>query len=147
MSDPDRGFALHPILDHDSAARWLGVTIERARYGDAEVRVDVRPELLNGFGMAHGGLIFMLAGICFALSCNDANAPEVITVAQNCDIDFLRPAFPGDVLTATSELRQGARRTSIHDVVVRNQDGKPVAEFRGRARTIPNPDAPTKEHS
>lgn len=138
MDHSDSGFDRHPILEHDTAARWLGIEVLRANYGDAQVRATVHEDMLNGFGMAHGGAIFMLADTCFAMSCNDpAGDGSTMTVAQNCEIDFLRPAFPGDRLTATSVLRQGARRSSIHDITVTNQDGKAVAEFRGRARTIP----------
>ena len=55
--------------------------------------------MTNGHGMCHGGFIFTLADSAFAFACNAYNQR---TVAQHCDVTFLRPARLGDRLTANA---------------------------------------------
>src|SRR5690606_27132993 len=71
-----------------------------------------------------------LADSTFAFACNSRNA---VTVASGCTIDYLAPGFEGDTLTAQASEYSLAGRTGIYDVHVTNQDGKPIAIFRGRS--------------
>ena len=129
----------HPLLEGDRATQWMGIVVDRAEYGHAEIRMVLRDEMLNGFGIAHGGMIFAFADTCFAMACNDpAGDGSTITVASGGDINFLAPARPGQVLTAVGTVRAQAGRSGVYDVQVL-ADGVLVAEFRGRSRTIPNP--------
>jgi acyl-CoA thioesterase len=130
----------HPILEGDHASRWMGIEVDRADYGHAEIRMTLREEMLNGFGIAHGGMIFALADTCFALACNDpAGDGSTITVASGVDINFISSARRGEVLTAVGTVRAQAGRSGVYDIQVM-AGGRLVAEFRGRSRTIPNPD-------
>jgi acyl-CoA thioesterase len=129
----------HPILAGDHASRWMGIEVELAEFGHARIRMTLREEMLNGFGIAHGGMIFAFADTCFALACNDpAGDGATITVASGGDINFLSSARSGQVLTAVGTVRAQAGRSGVYDVQVL-ADGVPVAEFRGRSRTVPNP--------
>lgn len=47
----------------------------------------------------------------------------------------LNPSAAGDVLAAYARERSRTGRSGIHDVTV-TRDGKVIAEFRGRSRTI-----------
>lgn len=129
----------HPILAGDHTSRRMGITVDRAEYGSAQIRMTLREEMLNGFGIAHGGMVFAFADTCFAMACNDpAGDGSTITVASGGDINFLAPARAGQVLTAVGTVRAQAGRSGVYDVQVL-ADGVLVAEFRGRSRTIPNP--------
>ena len=129
----------HPLLEGDRASEWMGIVVDRAEYGHAEIRMVLRDEMLNGFGIGHGGMIFAFADTCFAMACNDpAGDGSTITVASGGDINFLSSVRPGQVLTAVGTVRAHAGRSGVYDVQVR-ADGALVAEFRGRSRTIPNP--------
>ncbi len=90
----------------------------------------VRDFMLNGHRSCHGGYIFTLADSTFAFACNSRNAP---TVASGCTIDFLAPAFEGDVLNANAREVSLSGRTGVYDVEVTNQSGQCVAIFRGRS--------------
>lgn len=138
----------HPILEHDDAARWLGIAVEQLAPGTATCTMAVRAEMLNGFSIAHGGLVFALADTAFALACNPGGTGavadlELITVASGADISFLSSALPGETLRATAEHRASAGRSGLYDVEVTALDAgggtRIVAEFRGRSRSIPNP--------
>ena len=118
---------------NDHASKGLGFEIEEISAGKARLSMIVRPDMLNGQGICHGGFMFTLADSAFAFACNGYNQ---FTVAQSCKIDFLAPAREGDVLTAEAAERYRAGRTGIYDVRVFNQDGSIVAEMRGNSRTV-----------
>ena len=121
----------NPMMQRDRASAALGMVVHRDEPGHAVVSMAVRDDMLNGFDMAHGGIVFSLADTAFALACNDG---ESMTVASGADITFLRPARRGQTLTATAVLRSASGRTGLYDVQV--SDGtNVVAEFRGRSHT------------
>jgi acyl-CoA thioesterase len=100
--------------------------------GRAVVSMPIREDMLNGFAIVHGGFIFALADTAFALACNDG---IVVTVAAGADITFLHQVRLGAVLVATAVVRSQSGRSGLYDVSVADQDGEPIAEFRGRSRT------------
>lgn len=116
----------------DRASRELGMRVEQVSRGRARVAMQVRADMTNGHGTAHGGYIFALADSAFAFACNSTNER---TVAQACDIVFVAPAHEGDVLAAEAVERHSFGRNGIYDVRV-TCAGAVVAEFRGRSRTI-----------
>ncbi|MHA7261811.1 hydroxyphenylacetyl-CoA thioesterase PaaI [Arthrobacter sp. TMN-37] len=142
----------HQILAEDHASAWLGIELLEVGEGSARIAMTVRPEMLNGFGIAHGGMLFAFADSAFALACNPASPepgsasgmqpPGTVTVASGADITFLSPARSGEVLTAVAERRASSGRSGLYDITITAHDGatgRPVAEFRGRSRTIPAP--------
>lgn len=130
MPEPrDVGAAL---LARDRASSSLGIEMVDAGPTQAVVRMTVRPDMVNGHDVCHGGLIFTLADTALALACNGGN---VNTLAAAASIDFVRPALLGTTLVATATLIERRGRTGHYDVVVR--DGAAViALFRGRTREI-----------
>jgi acyl-CoA thioesterase len=118
------------MLARDNATRALGMTLDEIRPGYARMRMTVRPDMLNGHDLAHGGLIFTLADTTFAYACNSRNH---VTVAQGATIEFLAPGRVGDVLTAEGEERHASGRTGVYDIKVTNQDGRTIALFRGKS--------------
>jgi acyl-CoA thioesterase len=110
--------------------------------GRAELRMQVRAEMLNGHQICHGGLIFALADSAFACACNSRNR---VTVAAGASIEFLKPAQLGDVLTCegVEQVLQG--RHGIYDMRVRNQRGETVAVFRGKSAQIQGTIVPEEE--
>ncbi|MGP9528983.1 hydroxyphenylacetyl-CoA thioesterase PaaI [Glutamicibacter sp. AOP5-A2-18] len=134
----------HKILRNDTAARWLGIEVIEASDGHAVITMELREEMLNGFGIGHGGMIFTLADTAFAMSCNEVEgSEETITVASGADINFLKPAVLGRKLTATGNRVSQQGRSGLYDITVTQEtsDGtsEVIAEFRGRSRTIPKP--------
>ncbi|MFP3580771.1 hotdog fold thioesterase [Arthrobacter sp. efr-133-TYG-104] len=141
--------ASHHILANDPASEWMGIEVLKIDDGHATIRMTLRHEMLNGFGMAHGGMIFAFGDTAFALACNPANpTPEessTITVASGVDINFIKPAFRGQAITAVANRRASAGRSGLYDIQIyaatpgTTPDGTPgelIAEFRGRSRTI-----------
>ena len=121
------------LLQREGTGPAWGVVIEEAREGYARVRMNVRADMLNGHGSAHGGMIFALADTAFAYACNSRNETSV---AQSASIAFLAPALAGDVLAAEAREVSRSGRSGVYQVSVKTADGRSVAEFTGLSRTI-----------
>lgn len=121
------------MFARDAASRMLGMHIDAIAPGYARVSMPVRDDMVNGHQTCHGGLIFSLADSAFAFACNSANQN---TVGAACNVDYLRPAFIGDVLTAEAEQRSRSGRTGLYDVTVRNQNDETIVLFRGRSHQV-----------
>jgi acyl-CoA thioesterase len=118
------------MWERDRASQALGMALEEVRPGYARVRMTVRPDMVNGHGTCHGGLVFALADSAFAFACNSRG---VLTVAAGCAIEFLAPARAGDELVAEARERSLQGRTGVYDVDVGRAGGELVATFRGRS--------------
>ncbi len=117
----------------DAASQALGMTVVDVGPGTAEVSMKVREDMVNGWGLCHGGLIASLADSAFAFACNSHG---VVTVAAGFEVDFLESARLGDELVATAVERALRGRSGLYDVTVRRtSDDTVIAEFRGRSRS------------
>jgi acyl-CoA thioesterase len=112
----------HPILKDDYASEWMGIEVVALDDGHATLRMKLRQEMLNGFGMAHGGMIFAFGDTAFALACNPASPQPGdegnITVASGVDINFIKPAYRGQVLTAVANRRASTGRSGLYDIQI-----------------------------
>ena len=117
----------------DNASKWLGMKIEEVRPGYARLSMTVTANMVNGHNLCHGGLIFTLADSTFAFACNSHNQRAV---AAGCAIEFLAPAFLGDVLTAEGVEQALRGRTGVYDMKVTNQKSELIALCRGKSATI-----------
>ena len=120
------------MMAADEASRALGITVDSWGDGQATARMTIRADMVNGYAIAHGGIVFCLADTAFAAACNSVAAP---TVAAGADIAFVAPAQLGDELEATATARTSFGRSGIYDVTVRRGD-EVIAEFRGRSHRI-----------
>jgi acyl-CoA thioesterase len=123
----------------DLAARKLGIQLIEMGPGRCVLRMKVQPDMVNSHGTCHGGMIFTLADSAFGYACNSFNRNAV---AQQCDITYLKPVAVGTVLTATADLRETAGRSSVYDMMVKNEAGETVALFRGLSREVPGETIP-----
>lgn len=117
----------------DAASRWLGMKIEEVRPGYARLSMTVTATMVNGHNLCHGGMIFTLADSAFAFACNSHNQRAV---AAGASIEFIAPAFLGDLLTAEGVEQSRAGRSGVYDMKVTNQRNEVVALFRGKSATV-----------
>ncbi len=106
----------------------LGIEVTEISTGFAVLKMEVKEELLNFFGFAHGGALFSLADSAFSRACNTHGGQAV---AMQANINFLKPAKLGDILTATATEESLTRSTGVYNVRVENQNGEGVALLRG----------------
>jgi acyl-CoA thioesterase len=116
----------------DDASQGLGMEILDVKAGQATLAMTVKPHMVNGHGIAHGGFIFLLADSTFAFACNSRNERAV---AAHCNISFIKPGKLGDRLVATAKEISWTGRSGIYDVRI-TVDGVVIAELRGHSRTV-----------
>ena len=119
------------MFERDAASAALGMRLVDLGPQRAVVTMTVRADMLNGFAVAHGGIVFAVADTAFAMACNDGSA---VTLSAGADISFLRPVRAGQELTASAVVRSDSGRSGLYDVTVTDEAGAVVAEFRGRSR-------------
>ena len=116
------------MLEHDEFSRWLGLEVTHVAPNAATVRMTVRPEMVNGFGVCHGGIAFSLADSALAFA---SNTHGRLTVSIENSIRYPAPIMPGDVLTATAVELSASHRLAYFDVTVRKGNGDVVGLFKG----------------
>ncbi|WP_246051190.1 hydroxyphenylacetyl-CoA thioesterase PaaI [Nocardioides guangzhouensis] len=116
----------------DRASQALGMEVVDVGPGRATLRMTVRPDMVNGHDIGHGGMTFTLADSAFAFACNSHNRR---TVAAGAEVRFRAPTHGGDVLVASAVERSRSGRDGVYDVTV-TRDGTVVAEFTGRSKEI-----------
>jgi acyl-CoA thioesterase len=121
------------LYDGDRASQTLGIEIIDVLPGRVTVAMTVRPDMVNGHGMCHGGIIFAFADSAFAFACNSHGEPMV---AAGASIEFLVPTLSGERVTATATEVTRAARHGIYDVCVTKSSGETVAQFRGRCARL-----------
>jgi acyl-CoA thioesterase len=138
MSDSDTLAAavVARMLARDEYSKWLGVELIEVKAQRAVIRMTVREEMVNGFGVAHGGIVFGLADSAFAFACNSNGE---IAVAVDCTVSFPAAVRNGDVLTATAIEETSTNRLGFTEVTVVNQFGTTVGHFRGTAYRTQKP--------
>jgi acyl-CoA thioesterase len=136
-ADPIRARRIvEALLRDDRASRALGIEVLEVAPGRVRIAMTVRPDMVNGFGMCHGGIVFAFADSAFAFACNSHGDPMV---AAGASIEFLAPTPLGERLTAEAvEVARGARH-GIYDVTVAAAGGAALAHFRGRCARYRGP--------
>lgn len=123
----------HSMLAAEGTGPAWGIRIDEARAGYCRLSMELRDDMLNGHGIAHGGIVFALADTAFAYVCNGRNERAV---AAQASVVFLGKAEAGETLVAEAEEIATAGRTGVTRVSVKTADDRAVAEFTGYSRTI-----------
>ena len=116
------------MLARDEFSRWLGLEVVELGLGRCLCRMIVRDEMVNGFGVAHGGIAFSLADSALAFACNTQGR---ITLSIENGISYPAPVRPGDTLSALCTEESASNRLAFYLVRVTNQHGTLVALFLG----------------
>jgi acyl-CoA thioesterase len=134
MTDSPRtlaGRVVDRMMSRDAFSQWLGLEILEVRPDAVRVRMRVRDDMVNGFGVCHGGVTFALADSALAFA---SNTHGRVTVSIENSITYPAPVRPGDVLVASAEQESATQRLAFFRVVVTkagDDDGDVVALFRG----------------
>lgn len=124
------------MMRTDGYSQWLGVEILEIAPAKAVIRMTVRPEMCNGFGVCHGGVSFAFADSAFAFACNTQG-----NLAVSIENSMTYPAAirPGEVVTATATEASRSNRILYYHVHVTKADGTVVGLFRGTAYRTEKP--------
>lgn len=119
---------VHHMLANDAFSQWLGIKVEETKPGYARLTMTCRPEMTNGFAVAHGGITYALADSALAFA---SNGYGLQAMSIETSISHTRPVKAGDKLSAEARELNLSRRFGIYEVTVQNQLGKKVAHFKG----------------
>ena len=118
------------MKDRDLFARHLGIELLELRPGYSQVGLSLEPYMVNGLGLAHGGVIFTLADFAFAAACNSHGTAAV---ALSMDVHFITSPVPGARLTATAQEVRRGRRTGLYHLTVTDEEENLIADLHGMA--------------
>ena len=116
------------MMDHDAFSQWMDVKVLDIKEGYSKIQMTIRKEMVNGFGIVHGGLPFSLADSAFAFACNNRNN---LSVALDVTITFTKAVNVDDTLTAEAKEVHNGRSTGVYLITVTNQKNEQVVLFKG----------------
>jgi acyl-CoA thioesterase len=116
------------MLSKDAFSQWLGLEILEIAAGRCTLKAEIRQEMLNGFGMSHGGITFSMADSAFAFASN-SRGMEAVSIETS--ISHVRPVFAGDTITAVATEKNLSNSFGLYEVNLSNQNNKKVAFFKG----------------
>jgi len=116
------------MMENDFFSQWMGVNVLEVKEGYSKISMTIREEMVNGFGIVHGGIPFSLADSAFAFACNNRNN---LSVALDVTITFTKPVNVGDVLFAEAKEIHNGRSTGVYLISIWNQRNEQVALFKG----------------
>jgi acyl-CoA thioesterase len=116
------------MMENDFFSQWLGIEVEDIKEGYCKLKLKVRKEMLNGFGIAHGGIFFSLADSALAFASNSRNQKSLVLDAS---ITFTRPLHEGDMVVAEAEEINVTRSTGLYHIRITNQNNELAGQFKG----------------
>lgn len=128
MTNPTPIDVVNQMMKDDLFSQWLGISVIQIEEGYSRIQMTLREEMINGFGVIHGGIAFSLADSAFAFACNNRNN---LSMALDTSITFTKATKPGDILTAEAKELHNGRSTGLYLITVTNQDNEQVALFKG----------------
>lgn len=126
--DKQAGEVVAQMMQNDLFSQWLGIEVLAIKEGYSKIKMTVRKEMINGFGIVHGGIAFSLADSAFAFACNNRNT---LSVALDTAINFIKPVHIDDVLTAEAKELHNGKSTGLYHITISNQKEHIVAVFKG----------------
>jgi acyl-CoA thioesterase len=116
------------MFNNDRFSQWLGIERLEERAGYCKLKMVIRAEMCNGFGLAHGGITYSFADSTLAFASN-SRGRHALSIETS--ISHLKPLFAGDIITATSKEVSVSKKLAVYIVSVAKETGELVAIFKG----------------
>ena len=68
---------VNTMMAKDYFSQWLGIKVLEVKDGACKLQMTVREEMLNGFGIAHGGITYSFADSALAFASNSHGQKSV----------------------------------------------------------------------
>ena len=116
------------MMEKDLFSQWLGIERVEEGEGYSQLKMVIRPEMCNGFEIAHGGISFAFADSALAFASN-SHGQHAVSIETS--ISHIKPLKTGDVIIATAREKHLANNIGHYEVTVTKSDGQLVALFKG----------------
>ncbi|MDQ2854997.1 MAG: PaaI family thioesterase [Acidobacteriota bacterium] len=104
---------LRGVLRNVPFAQFLGIELIAASVGSATLRVEVREELKQNYGVLHGGAMASLIDTATAFAIvSQLTSPEKFTTVD-LSINYLRPLTQGSATCIARVVRAGRRLLTV----------------------------------
>ena len=116
------------MMENDAFSQWLGIEVVANSAGSAVLKMTVREEMTNGFGIAHGGITYSLADSALAFASNGGGRQSL---SIETSIHHIAKVETGETITAAASLISETNKTGIYQIDITNSSGQRVAWFKG----------------
>ncbi|MDP1801829.1 MAG: hotdog fold thioesterase [Bacteroidota bacterium] len=121
---------VNTMMENDHFSQWLGITILEQKEGACKLSLIVRKDMLNGFGIAHGGITYSLADSALAFASNSKGRKSVSIETSIAHIISLKE---NDEIVAEGFCETETEKLGHYKITVflKNDPTKIVAIFKG----------------
>jgi acyl-CoA thioesterase len=116
------------MMKEDAFSTYLGIVINEVTLGEVVISMDVKSDLLNGFGILHGGISYALADSACAFAANSRGS-KAVTIESS--ISHLKKVMLGESLVAVAKPIAITSKTGVYEVIVRNGKMEHIAHYKG----------------
>ncbi|MDB5191837.1 MAG: phenylacetic acid degradation protein PaaD [Segetibacter sp.] len=116
------------MMSKDAFSQWLGIERLEEAPDFCKLRMIVRPEMCNGFQIAHGGITYSLADSALAFASN-SHGKQAVSIETS--ISHIRPLVCGDVIIAAATQKSATNKIAVYEVVIQKENAELVALFKG----------------
>lgn len=126
MKSPEE--IVEAMLARDEFSRWLGLKLLKVDIGYCELCMSARKEMLNGFGILHGGITYSMADSALAFAANSYGSKSL---TLETSISHHRKVMIGELITARAfEIYKGSLISTFQVELTIGQN-QIVASFKG----------------
>ena len=119
---------IEEMMKNDLFSQWLGIEILEEGPGFCKLKMMIRPEMCNGFNIAHGGITYSFADSALAFASN-SHGQQAVSIETS--ISHLKTLTTNDVIMATAVERKRGKSIGIYEITVEKENGGLVALFKG----------------
>lgn len=116
------------MMENDAFSQWLGINVLEVGEGSAVLEFKVKPEMLNGFYILHGGISYSVADSALAFA---ANSHGIQSVSIETSISHTKPVKLGEKITAIASELSLSKKIGIYNVELINEKNQKIALFKG----------------
>jgi acyl-CoA thioesterase len=116
------------MMAKDYFSQWLGIKVHESGSGISKLSMKVRKEMLNGFGIAHGGITYCIADSALAFASN-SHGRKAVSVETS--ISHTISLKEGDEIFAEAKEEHCSNKIGIYSIRVFKPEGETVALFKG----------------
>jgi acyl-CoA thioesterase len=121
---------VNTMMANDFFSQWLGINFLEKQEGYCKLSLTIKKEMLNGFGIAHGGITYSLADSALAFA---SNAKGRKSLSIETSISHIISLNEGDEIIAEASCEAETEKLGHYkvDVYLKNKPEKIVALFKG----------------
>ena len=116
------------MLANDHFSNWMGIQIIELSPGFCTLKATVKQDMVNGFGICHGGITYSIADSALAFA---SNSHGIKSVSVETSISHIKSANLGDEITAIAREKSLNTKLGFYEVELFNQHKTLIATFKG----------------